>query len=162
MPLSLFKRLLRRLLDWILDHQDNPYHPLVWINGKPIIGMGTYIGGYSEIYAKGAEVKIGNYCDIASFVVINCADSSKRCVGLSEAVEKLSITIGDNVFIGTQSAILGGTVIGHNSIIGAGVILKKQTIPPYSLVYRDRKSGKLVTTSLSSNFIKTRRTKSNL
>ena len=38
------------------------------------------------------------------------------------------------MFIGTMSAILGGTFIGHHSVIGAGVILKNITIPPYSLV----------------------------
>ncbi len=119
-----------------MDNKDNPYHPLVWINGDPKIGEGTYIGGFSEVYAKGANVTIGKNCDIASFVVINCADSHQKTVGISPDIEKLDITIEDNVFIGTQSAILGGTFVGHHSVIGSGCVLKKTIIPPYSMVGR--------------------------
>ncbi len=123
-----------------MDNKDNPYHPLVWINGDPKIGEGTYIGGFSEVYAKGANVTIGKNCDIASFVVINCADSHQKTVGIATGIEKLDITIEDSVFIGTQSAILGGTYIGHHSVIGAGCVLKKTIIPPYSMVGRSTSS----------------------
>lgn len=132
------KRQVRKILVWSIDNKENPYHPLVWINGNPEIGKNTYIGGFSEVYAKGAKVSIGNNCDIASFVVINCADSSQKTIGKASEIEKLPIKIGDNVFIGTQSAILGGTVIGHHSIIGAGIVLKKKQIKPYSLVKRGK------------------------
>lgn len=114
----------------------------MWINGTPQIGQNTYIGGFSEVYAKGAKVSIGSNCDIASFVVINCADSHLKTIGKASEIEKLPIKIGDNVFIGTHSAILGGTRIGHHSVIGAGVILKKAQIKPYSLVKRG-KDGRL-------------------
>lgn len=115
------------------------FHELVLINGTPEIGEGTKIGIFSEVYDSGGIVKIGKNCDIASFVAINCADSHCKTLGLSEDVELLPIVIGDNVFIGTHSAILGGCVIGHHSVIGAGVILPKLTnIPPYSQVLMDR------------------------
>ncbi len=132
----MIKSFLRKILCWVIDTKDNPYHPFVWINGNPQIGKGTYIGGFSEVYAKGANVKIGENCDIASFVVINCADSHQKTVGLKPDIEKMDITIEDNVFIGTQSAILGGTFIGHHSVIGTGCVLKKTIIPPYSMVGR--------------------------
>ena len=131
------------MLGWLIDHKANKYHVLVWVNGNPEIGEGTYIGGYSEVYAKGAKVKIGTNCDIASFVVINCADSSRHCRNRTMPIERLPITIGNNVFIGTQSAILGGVEIGNNSVIGAGVVLKNTKIPPDTLVKRDI-SGKLI------------------
>lgn len=139
----MIKKLLRKLLCWVIDNKDNPYHPFVWINGDPIIGKRVYIGGYSEIYAKGATVFIGDDCDIASFVAINCADSHLKTVQKSIVVHKENIYIGKHVFIGTQCAILGGTTIGHHSVIGAGVVLSKIIIPPCSLVYKDNK-GKLV------------------
>ena len=63
----------------------NRFHPLVWINGDPEIGEGTYIGGFSEVYAIGASVVIGRNCDIASFAAINVSDSHKRCIGLEKA-----------------------------------------------------------------------------
>ena len=43
------------------------------------------------------------------------------------------IVIEDHVFIGSHCAILGGAIIGHHSVIGAGTVVRG-TIPPYSLV----------------------------
>lgn len=70
---------------------ENRYHPLVWIEGEPEIGDNVYIEGISEIFEKGARVVIGDNCDIASFVSINCSDSHKRCIGLTEEIDKQDI-----------------------------------------------------------------------
>jgi acetyltransferase-like isoleucine patch superfamily enzyme len=118
----------------MMHNKDNPYHPLLWLNGEPEIGPRTYIGGLSEINAKGARVVIGADCDIASFVAINVADSHKKAIGLSDRNDCRDIVIGDHVFIGSHSAILGGAVIGHHSVIAAGTIVRAGEIPPYSLV----------------------------
>ncbi len=120
-----------------IHNRDNPYHPLVWINGTPEIGADTYIGGFSEVNAKGARVAIGRACDIASFVVINVADSHLRCIGLADTSTYRDILIGDHVFIGAQCAVLGGAVIGHHSVIGAGTVVRAGVIPPFSLVLGD-------------------------
>jgi len=113
----------------------NRFHPLVWINGEPQIGENVYIGGMSEVNAKGARVIIGDNCDIASFVAINCSDSHKKCIGLSEQVECQDIEIENNVFIGSHSVIKGGAHIGHHSVIAAGTIVEGAKIPPHSLVW---------------------------
>jgi len=131
-------------MSWWKKAEDR-FHPLVLINGNPEIGGGTKIGIFSEVYDKGGIVKIGKHCDIASFVAINCADSH-RCVIQEwnqpefggDDIERLPIEIGDYVFIGTHSAVLGGCVIGHHSVIGSGVVLRKKTIiPPWSIVKSD-------------------------
>ena len=122
-------RLLRTI-----HNKDNPYHPLVWINGDPQIGEGTYIGGFSEVNAKGARVTIGRGCDIASFVAVNVADSHRMCLGLARRNTLRDIEIGDCVFIGSHSAVLGGSVIGHHSVIAAGSVVRLVGIPPFSLV----------------------------
>lgn len=114
--------------------QENSFHPLVWISGEPEIGEDVYIGGFSEVNAVGARVRIGAHCDIASFVSINCADLHKRCIGLMDETERSDITIEDHVFIGSHSFIKGGVHIGHHSVVGAGTIVTAQIIPPYSLV----------------------------
>lgn len=113
----------------------NRFHPLVWINGEPQIGENVYIGGMSEVNAKGARVVIGDNCDIASFVAINCADSHNKCIGLSEQVECKDIEIENNVFIGSHSVIKGGAHIGHHSVIATGTIVEGVKIPPHSLVW---------------------------
>ena len=114
--------------------KENAFHPLVWISGEPEFGKNIYIGGFSEIYAKGARVAIGDNCDIASFVVINCSDSHKKTIGISEEAEKKDIIIENNVYIGTQTFIGGGVHIGHHSVVGAGTIVKAGDYPPYSLI----------------------------
>lgn len=130
MKLKEFKTLFLKTVNNI----DNPYHPLVWINGRPEIGPSTYIGGFSEINAKGARLSIGKCCDISSFVTINVADSHRRCIGLADSISYLDIIIGDFVFIGSHCAILGGSVIGHHSVVGAGTVVRAGIIPPFSLV----------------------------
>ncbi len=117
------------------NFKTNRFHPLVWINGDPIIGENVYIGGMSEVNAKGAKIVIGNNCDISSFVAINCADSHKKCIQISNDVERKDIVLEDNVFVGSHSVIKGGAHIGHHSVIAAGTIVDGVKIPPHSLVF---------------------------
>jgi len=128
------KKLFTRLFLAMMENQENRFHPLVWINGEPEVGEGTYIGGFSEINAKGARVAIGSNCDIASFVAINCSDSHLKTIGLAAHHDKQDIKIGDNVFVGSHSVILGGVDIGDNTVVAAGTVVRAGSIPPYSLV----------------------------
>ena len=125
---------LREWFTRLTSFPENRFHPLVWIVGDPEIGKNVYIGGFSEVNAKGAIVKIGDNCDIASFVTINCADSHKKCIGLSADIDRDDILIGEHVFIGSHSVIKGGASIGHHSVIAAGTTVGAIDIPPYSLV----------------------------
>lgn len=124
----------KRTLSEVTGLRQNRFHSLVWIVGEPQIGEGVYIGGFSEVNARDASVVIGAFCDIASFVSINCADSHKLCIGLAKAVERQDILIEDHVFIGSHSMIKGGVRIGHHSVVAAGTIVGPGDIPPYSLV----------------------------
>jgi len=130
MDLSDFQKLFSKLTNF----RENPYHPLVWINGEPEIGEAVYIGGFSEINAMGARVVLGDNCDIASFVSINCADSHKICIEISDEIERGDIILENNVFVGSHSVIKGNTYIGHHSVVAAGTVVDGTTIPPYSLV----------------------------
>ena len=124
----------QKLFSELTEIRENRFHPLVWMNGDPDIGENVYIGGMSEVYAKGARVCIGDNCDIASFVVINCSDSHKKTIGLLDEIERQDIIIENNVYIGTQSFIGSGVHIGHHSVVGAGTIVRKGEYPPYSLI----------------------------
>ena len=118
----------------MMQNKANPFHPLVWINGEPEIEDHVYIGGMSEINAKGARVLIGHHCDIASFVAINVADSHLLTLGLSDRNACKDIVIEPHVFIGSHSVVKGGAHIGHHSAVAAGTIVDEARIPPYSLV----------------------------
>ncbi|MDR2438719.1 MAG: hypothetical protein LBE12_05030 [Planctomycetaceae bacterium] len=115
--------------------KENPFHPLVFINGEPIIGKNVCIGFFSEVNAKNSTVEIDDYCDIASFVSINVADSHMYAIDLSDKIERKTIKFEHHIFVGSHSFIGGGNHIGHHSVIGAGTILiNKGYIPPFSLI----------------------------
>lgn len=129
------KEVLQEWFTRLTSFQTNHFHPLVWIVGEPEIGEGVFIGALSEVNAKGARVQIGDHCDIASFVTINCADSHRRCIELSEEIKRKNIIIEDHVFVGSHSVIKGGAYIGHHSVVAAGSIVGDINVPPYSLVF---------------------------
>ena len=112
----------------------NEFHPLVWVIGEPEFGEDVFIGAFSLVNGKGARVRIGDRCDIASFVSINVADSHRRCLGLQAEIERKDITLEERVFVGSHCVIKGGAHIGHHSVIAAGTVVDGVTIPPYSLV----------------------------
>jgi acetyltransferase-like isoleucine patch superfamily enzyme len=116
------------------NFRKNRFHPLVWINGEPEIGENVFIGFMSEVNAKGTRIVIGDNCDIASFVAINCADSHSKCLGITDDVDRKAIVLEHNVFVGSHSVIKGGAHIGHHSVIAAGTIVEGVGIPPYSLI----------------------------
>ena len=98
------------------------------------------IGMYAELNGKHSLITIGDGCDIASFVTITTADSHKRCIGLSTENERRSVVLEDHVFGGQGAIILPGSHIGHHSVIGAGVVLHGEQIPPWSRVRRQAPS----------------------
>jgi acetyltransferase-like isoleucine patch superfamily enzyme len=134
-PVTPSQEALQQWFTQLTTFPSNRFHPLVWINGEPEIGEGTFIGAMSEVNAKGAKVVIGADCDIASFVAINCADSHKRCLGLADEIERRDIHIGHHVFIGSHSVIKGGAVIGDYCVVAAGTIVDAGIIPSYSLIF---------------------------
>ncbi len=48
-------------------------------------------------------------------------------------VNKKSIIVEDNVWIGARALILKGVTIGHDSVVAAGAVVTKD-VPPYSVV----------------------------
>jgi acetyltransferase-like isoleucine patch superfamily enzyme len=126
-----------KLQEWFTElttFKKNDLHPLVWIVGNPVFGENVYIGAFSEVNANESNVYIGDNCDIASFVSINCADSHQRCLERTQKVIRKKIKLESNVFVGSHSVIKGGAHIGHHSVVAAGTIVECGLIPPYSLI----------------------------
>jgi acetyltransferase-like isoleucine patch superfamily enzyme len=116
------------------EFEKNEFHPFVKIAGDPIIGKNVSIGFFSEINAKNSKIKIGDNCDIASFVSINSADSHKKCLDNNCDIERKNITLENNVFVGSHCVIKGGAEIGHHTVIASGTIVDGVKILPFSLV----------------------------
>lgn len=78
---------------------------------------------------RGDFISIGNNCVISAGVSIIAHDYSWKNLAVSNGVLYPSggkpIKIGNNVFIGANSTILGGVTIGDNSIIAAGSVVCK-------------------------------------
>lgn len=117
-------------------HAGMPFSSAIFIDVKGAevkIGNETRING-CYIHAQ-KKITIGSRCVIASGVQIidsngHILNSADRTKGRDTPKE---IVIGDNVWIGLNSIILKGTVIGENSVVGAASVVKG-VFPPNSLI----------------------------
>lgn len=117
------------------------------IAGKVKIGQNTTLWGPNiQVLSKINPITIGNFCSIARDVTIQefFHDHQKLTtyfIGRNvfgndindEIVSKGSITIGNDVWIGTGAQIMSGVTIGHGVVIGANSTVTKD-IPPYAVV----------------------------
>ncbi|MCH5202769.1 MAG: sugar O-acetyltransferase [Oscillospiraceae bacterium] len=105
----------------------------VWME-RPIYfdyGKNTYVG--EMFYANtgltvldGAKVTIGDNVFCAPYVGIYTAGHPVHPYPRNMGIEyNLSVTIGNNVWIGAQSVINPGVTIGDNVVIGSGSVVTK-------------------------------------
>lgn len=109
------------------------------------VGIGSYGGLYIRNDCNKSNIKIGNYCSIASGVrfLANCDHPTNQVSTFpfadlilhlgGETVTKGDIIIDDDVWIGMNTIILSGVHIGQGAVIGAGSVVS-QDVPPYSVV----------------------------
>lgn len=113
--------------------------------------LDSQIGSYTRI-SKGCSIvhaKIGKFCSLAANIQIgagrhplnylstnqvfyNHNKLQNRWVKKIDFEENLQINIGSDVWIGTDSFIMGGVNIGHGAVIGAKSLVTKD-IPPYAI-----------------------------
>ena len=108
-----------------------------WIYGRGdlLIGDETWISPGAIIFThESVAINIGARCDIGPGVefITGSHDigTSLRRAGNGHAK---AIIVGDGVWIGAKSIILGGVTIGSGSIIAAGSLVRFD-VPPNSLV----------------------------
>jgi acetyltransferase-like isoleucine patch superfamily enzyme len=114
----------------------NPYNPLAWFVGEPVIGPGTWIGPYCLIDGSGGLV-IGRGCDVSAGVQIYTHSSARRCVtdrASGVGVDRAPVAIGDCTFLGANAVVLKGVTIGSHCIVGAGAVVTKD-IPDHSVAF---------------------------
>lgn len=145
--------LKQKFADWVARllkiPAHNHYNNLVQ-NGWLKVGHHTYGIPEIDVY-QGSEqkVSIGNYCSISKGVrIITGGIHPKDWVSLypfrttfnlpgayqdGMPTSNGPVTIGHDVWIGTDAIIMSGVTIGHGAIIAAGAIVTKD-VKPYSLV----------------------------
>lgn len=111
----------------------NPYHPLAWLLGEPDIGDDVWIGAFTVIDGSGG-LSIGQGCNISAGAQIYTHSTVARCLSDRAApVERRPTRIGRNVHVGANAVILMGVDIGDFCVIGAGAVVRQDTVaPPYS------------------------------
>lgn len=116
------------------------------LRGEISIGRYTAINGpHTDILCEIDSVQIGAFCSIARNVAIqeynHRAGACSTCFVLSrvlghedacEVESKGPISIGNDVWIGTQCVILSGSKIGDGAIIAANSVVTAP-IPPYAI-----------------------------
>ncbi|PZU84835.1 MAG: antibiotic acetyltransferase [Chryseobacterium sp.] len=117
------------------------------LSGQISIGNNTTINGPgTEFYSIEYPVKIGSFCSIARGTAIQEHNHNINSISTYfikyrvfgekygvDAVSKGGITIGNDVWIGTQSVILTGVTIGDGAVIAANSVVTSD-IPPYAIV----------------------------
>ena len=86
----------------------------------------NFFANYNCTIIDVAKVTIGNNCQMAPNVAIYTAGHPLHPVSRNSLYEYgISVTIGDNVWIGGNTIILPGVHIGSNTVIGAGSVVTK-------------------------------------
>lgn len=93
--------------------------------GEIVFGDDVFLNNYSSITCRG-KVHIGMNTLIGESVKIYDHDHvfSKQGLIKDQGYKVGSVVIGKNVWIGSNVTILRDTVIGDNSVVGAGCVLK--------------------------------------
>jgi len=105
-----------------------------WKQAHIQIGNNTFIGHSTQINV-GSSFKIGNDCMIAPMCVFSDANHgfAELNIPMKEQVCRYDpITVGDDVWIGSGTVILGGVTIGKGVVIAAGAVVNK-SIPDYEI-----------------------------
>lgn len=93
--------------------------------GEVKIGKNTWIGPFTVLDGTG-QLEIGNNCSISTGVQIYTHDTVQWAVtGGTSPYEYDATKIGNNCYIGPNSIITKGVVIGDKTIIGANSFVNK-------------------------------------
>lgn len=113
---------------------------------KLTLGHRSY--GTPNLRGDISDVTIGKYCSIAQNVIIDCGWHHRTdfvtTYPLNVFFEKLThikghpkskgdVNIGNDVWVGEWTIIMGGITIGDGAVIGAGSLITKDVLP-YQIV----------------------------
>ena len=101
--------------------------------GDVIIGDHTRIGLHCTVIGP---VTIGSHVNLAQGITVTALNHNFEDAGLridEQGVSTKAVTIGDDVWIGTNAVILPGVTIGRHVVVAAGDVVTKD-VPDHSLV----------------------------
>ena len=121
---ELIKKIVKELLGKSENAVINP--PFYCDYGFNIEVGKNFFANYNCTILDVAKVKIGDNCQFAPNVAVYTAGHPIHPVSRNSQYEYgISVTIGDNVWVGGNSVIVPGVPIGSNTVIGAGSVVTK-------------------------------------
>lgn len=107
-----------------------------WLASEPgggvlRIGDNTYLGHDVHLHALD-PVTIGSGCVIADGVFVGSSDHDRD--DRHQVHGTGPITIGDRVFLGQRSVVLGGVTIGDGATVGAHAVVTRDVAPGQTVV----------------------------
>lgn len=119
----------------LLQTEESPFiNPPFYCDYGSKIRVGkNFFANYNCTILDVATVTFGDNCLLAPNVAIYTAGHPVHPVSRNSAYEYgISVTIGNNVWIGGNAVICPGVTIGDNCVIGAGSVVTKD-IPAWSI-----------------------------
>ena len=105
-----------------------------YVYGDVAVGRHTWIGPFTVLDGSGG-LTIGDYCSISAGVQIYTHDSVRWALSGGKAeYDRSAVTIGNCCYLGPQSVIARGVVVGDHSVIGANSFVNRE-IAPFTLAY---------------------------
>lgn len=130
-PFFGWRRLLLSMFGARIGCNVNIYNSaIIYMPWNLEIGNWSSIGEYAFIYNLG-KVVIGRNCTISHRTHL-CAGTHDY-VDPAMPLQKLSITVGDQVWLCTDSFIGPGVNIGEGAVVGARAVVVKD-VPPWTVV----------------------------
>ncbi|NED97428.1 acyltransferase [Phytoactinopolyspora alkaliphila] len=103
-----------------------------YVTGTVHLGSDTTVNAYAVVRGDvrlGSGVRIGAHSSLLGF---NHSMEPDRPV-FKQATTTVGITVGDDVWIGSNVVVVDGVTIGEHSVIGAGAVVTKD-VPPWSVM----------------------------
>jgi acetyltransferase-like isoleucine patch superfamily enzyme len=102
----------------------------VLVLGDVRVGRHTWIGPGCILDGSGGGLEIGDWCSISAGVQIYTHHTVRRSVSLGvEPIDYASTRIGNGVYLGPNTIVQMGVVIGDRAVVGANSLVNCN-IPP--------------------------------
>ncbi len=115
--------------DEVEVHAEAFVHEKAFVNGKVKIGRKSCIWPIAVLRGDIERIEIGEGSNIQDNAVVHTDTGKPTIIGNHVVIGHSAVvhgtTIGNNVLIGINATVLSGSKIGNNCIIGAGAVVNE-------------------------------------
>ncbi len=115
--------------DEVEVHAEAFVHEKAFVNGKVKIGRNSSIWPFAVLRGDIERIEIGEGSNIQDNAVVHTDTGKPTIIGNHVVIGHSAVvhgtTIGNNVLIGINATVLSGSKIGNNCIIGAGAVVNE-------------------------------------